>query len=228
MFGRRKTPFAGTPPLPTPPIDSDGKRRVFGEAIFAGPHGEMLRKLGFGLDDAANVLPEAADFDRMVKASLDRQELRRRGIEADLLARHGHNAIRPFFILSEPVFNGALGNWLIRSMKLLPYDDWNVVYLPLDHATQAAMGKLPMHPLQSIKPIDDLMVQQIGDFHRQYMAAKQKIDAHVTQVGFSAAAPAMEAFVAGVDALPAKILDHVAKVRPLIVELIADVQRKAA
>ena len=57
---------------------------------------------------------------------------------------HGHNAIRPFFVLSEPVYNSELGQWLIRLMNLMPYDDWNIVYLPMDRETQAAMGGLPL------------------------------------------------------------------------------------
>jgi hypothetical protein len=228
MFGRRKTPFRPEPGIPQPPVDSDGKRRVFGEAIFAGEHGDMLRRLGFGLDDPANIIPDAAEIDRRVKASLTRQEERRREIEAELLRQHGHNAIRPFFVLAEPVFNGALGSWLMASMKLLPYDDWNLVYLPMDRETQAAMGDLPLHPRQSIEPIDKLMCDQIGDFHKQYLDAKAKADAHVAALGISQAREVIDRFVTYSDAMPRRIIDHVDKVRPMIVALIADVQSKAS
>lgn len=225
MFGRRKTPVQ---PLPQPPIDSDGKRRVFGEAIFAGEHGEFLRKIGMSPDDPSNIIPSADDFDRQVQESLARQEERRRAIEADLLARHGHNVIRPFFVLAEPVYNGMLGQWLIRVMKLLPYDEWNVVYLPNDAATQAVMGGLPMHPRQSVGPIDELMVKQIGEFYDLHREAKQKTDARVAEVGIQQAMPVIDRYVAYTDQTRERVLAHVAKVRPMIVELIADVQRKAA
>lgn len=229
MFGRRTTPLPSTSATLTPPIDSDGKRRVFGEAIFNGPHGEMLRKMGFSPDDKSNIIPSPADLDQMIKESLASQETRRRKIEADLLARHGHNAIRPFFILAEPVFNGALGTWLMLAMKLMPYDEWNLVYLPTDRATQAAMGgDLPLHPLQSIEAIDDLMVERMGDFHAQIMEGRRKVDAYIAKVGMSAAADMVEAFLAYSDATSQRIIDHVGKVRPMIIELIADVQRKAA
>ena len=227
MFGKRKAPSQNSQPIPLPSIDSDGKRRVFSEAVFAGKHGDMLRSLGFSPNDEANIIPDAAEFDRRIKQSLARQDARRTEIEAELLRTHGHNAIRPFFILAEPVYNSQLGQWLIGVMKLLPYDDWNVVYLPLDRATQAAMGGLPLHPCQSIGPIDELMCQRIGEFHSQYWDAKQKVDQQVQKAGFTATSELIAQFVGYVDAMPSSILDYVATVRPMIVALIADVQKNS-
>jgi len=228
MFGKRKTASQSTQSIPPPSIDSDGKCRVFGEAVFAGKHGDMLRALGLGANDEANIIPDDAEFDRRIQQSLARQDARRTEIEAELLRTRGHNAIRPFFILAEPVYNSQLGQWLIRLMKLLPYDDWNVVYLPLDRETQAAMGGLPLHPRQSIGPIDELMCKQIGGFFSQYQDAKRKVDSHVEEVGIQAAMEMIQGFVTYVDNMPPRILDHVARVRPMIIELIADVQSKGA
>lgn len=226
MFGFGKRKAQNNLSMPLPPVDADGKRRVFGEAIFAGKHGDMLRALGFSPDDEANIIPDAAEVDRRIKQSLAQQDARRTEIEADLLRTHGHNAIRPFFVLAEPVFNGPLGPWLIQVMKLLPYDDWNIVYLPMDRETQAAMGGLPMHPRQSIGPIDELMCERIGGFRSQYEDAKRKVDAHVAKVGIVAATDVIGGFVAYTDNLSAQILAYVAEVRPMIVALIADLQSK--
>jgi len=228
MFGKRKAPSQNSQPIPLPSIDSDGKRRVFSEAVFAGKHGDMLRSLGFSPNDEANIIPDAAEFDRRIKQSLARQDARRTEIEAELLRTHGHNAIRPFFILAEPVYNSQLGQWLIGVMKLLPYDDWNVVYLPMDRETQTAMGGLPLHPRQSIGPIDDLMRERIGFYFSQYQDAKRKVDLHVEEVGMQAATDVIGSFVTYVDNMPPRILDFVAEVRPMIIELIADVQSKGA
>jgi hypothetical protein len=164
MFGWRNKPVT----TDRPQVDSDGKRRVFGEAVLAGPHRKMMWRLGIGPDDEANIIPSDADFDRRIKGSLAKQDARRTQIEKELLRTHGHNAIRPFFILAEPVFNSELGQWLIRLMNLMPYDDWNIVYLPMDRETQAAMGGVPLHPRQSIGPIDQLMCEQIGSFYSSY------------------------------------------------------------
>jgi hypothetical protein len=174
MFGKRKTASQNSPSIPLPSIDSDGKRRVFGEAVFAGKHGDMLRALGLSPNDEANIIPDADEFDRRIQQSLARQDARRTEIEAELLRTRGHNAIRPFFILAEPVYNSELGQWLIRNMNLLPYDDWNVVYLPMDRETQTAMGGLPLHPRQSIGPIDELMRERIGGYFSQFQDANAK------------------------------------------------------
>jgi hypothetical protein len=50
---------------------------------------------------------------------------------------------------------------------------------------------------------------------------------HVREVGLSAAHDVLVHFVAYVETMPSRILDHVARVRPMIIELIADVQRNA-
>ena len=229
MFGRRKTSLQSSQSIPEPSIDWDGKRRVFSEAVFEGKHGDMLYRLRFGPDDDANIIPDGAEFDRRVKQSLAQQDARRTKIEAELMRTHGHNAIRPFFILAEPVYNSELGQWLVLLMKLLPYDDWNVVYLPMDRETQAAMGGgLPLHPRQSIGPIDELMCERIGGYFSQFQDAKRKVDAHIDEVGIQAAMDVIGKFVTYVDNMPARILAHVAEVRPMIIALIADVQSKGA
>jgi hypothetical protein len=89
------------------------------------------------------------------------------------------------------------------------------------------MGGLPLHPRQSIGPIDELMCEQVGTFYSQYKDAKHKVDLHVREVGLSAAHDVVDRFVTYVDTMPPRILDHVARVRPMIIELIADVQRNA-
>ena len=228
MFGKRSTSWQNNQSIPRASLDSDGKCRVFGEAVFAGKHGDMLRSLGFGPDHEANIIPDGAEFNRRTKQSLARQDARRTEIEAELLRTHGHNAIRPFFILAEPVFNSQLGPWLVLVMKRLPYDDWNVVYLPLDRETQAAMGGLPLHPRQSIGPIDELMREQIGAMFAQYQDAKRKVDSHVAEVGIHAAMDTIGRFVTYVDNMSSRILDHVAEVQPMIIGLIAEVQSKDA
>ncbi len=230
MFGKRglfgkKAGAAPTPErqgsFPTVPRDSDGKRRVFGEGVFA-THGDFLREIGFDINDPKNILPEPEDFDRKVQASLNRQEIRRQAIEADLLAKHGCNAIRPFFVLAEPVMNSKLGAWLIQVMDLMPYDDWNLVYLPTDQATASVMA-LPFHPGVSIGPIDELMVERIGDFYARYEEGRRKVEAMVMSDG---QLDTMEKFLDYKDNLRRIITDYVEGLKPKIIALIADVQSK--
>ena len=235
MFGKKglfgkKSAQAGPAPapegqgsFPTARRDSDGKRRVIGEAAFE-THGDFLREIGFDINDPKNVLPEPEDFDRKVQASLNRQDIRRQAIEADLLAKHGCNAIRPFFVLAEPVINSKLGAWLIQVMDLMPYDEWNLVYLPTDQATASAMG-LPLHPGVSIGPIDELMVERIGDFYARYEEGRGKAEA---LMGTDGDIDTMEKFLDYKNNLRRIITDYVEELKPKIVALIADVQSKGS
>ena len=233
MFGKRglfgkKSGGGGEAPaperqgsFPTVPRDRDGKRRVFGEGVFE-THGDFLREIGFDINDPKNILPEPEDFDRKVQASLNRQDIRRQAIEADLLAKHGCNAIRPFFVLAEPVMNSKLGAWLIQVMDLMPYDDWNLVYLPTDPATASAMG-LPLHPGMSIGPIDELMIERIGDFYARFEEGRRKVEALTMSDG---QLDTMEKFLEYKDNLRRIITDYVEGLKPKIIALIADVQSK--
>jgi hypothetical protein len=228
MFGKRNISSQIRPITSSYPIDSDGRRRIFGEKVFHGPHGNMLRELGFNLNDESNIIVDDAEFNRKISQSVENQEARRRIIEDDMLKKHGYNAIRPFFVLTDAVFSGPRGQWLIRGMKLLPYDEWNVIYLPLDRATQKAMGgDLPLHPCQSIGPIDELMQRRIETMFQDFLGAKKQIDAHVQKVGFSAAMDVLDKFVSHVDDMKVSIVDYVAGVKPLIVKSIAEVQNQA-
>ena len=231
MFGRKRPDGATQPPSATtvPPFvqaprDSDGRRRIFGEEIYE-QHGDFLRMLGRDVNDPSNILPEEEDHQRKMQDSLDQQEQRRQGIEAELLARHGVNAIRPFFVLAEPVMNSALGLWLMRVMDLQPYEDWNLVYLPTDRATANVMD-LPLHPGVSIGPIDELMVKRMEEFHARFADGRNKAHAAVSQ-GDDAQFDVMERFLAYKDKMRRDIVDYVLSVKPMLVALIADVQSKS-
>jgi hypothetical protein len=79
-----------------------------------------------------------------------------------------------------------------------------------------------------VDPIDQLMLEQMSVFYSQYKDAKRKVDQHVSEVGLAASHDLLDRFVSYVEGIPPRILDHVARVRPMIIDLIADVQRKSA
>jgi hypothetical protein len=125
-------------------------------------------------------------------------------------------------VLAEPVMNSKLDAWLIQVMDLMPYDDWNLVYLQTDQATATAMG-LPFHPGVSIKPIDELMVERIGDFYARYEEGRRKAE---SLMGSDGDIEMMEKFLNYKDNLRRIITDYVEGRKPKIIALIADVQSK--
>lgn len=212
-------------PAPRPVLDTDGKLRIIPKAVFDGPQGQFLKELGFVADDASNIIPGADDFDRMIKQSLARQEERRCRLEAELLAKYGHNKLRPYFICGEGVLNTPFGNWVIRSMQLMPYDEWNTIYLPTDAPTAAIMG-LPQHPLSSLKPLDELIYKNLAPIRDKVLVARgQTMEAmERAEGGYD---PDLAArFVAYVDKERENIISYVERIKPLLIDLLADMEGK--
>jgi hypothetical protein len=54
------------------------------------------------------------------------------------------------------------------------------------------------------------------------------VDAHIEEIAIRAAMEVIDRFVTYVHNMPPRILEHVARVRPMIIALIADVQSKGA
>jgi hypothetical protein len=145
--------------LPEPPLN-----RARPE-VFDGPtdwiaHADLLQRLDAWIDQPGLDISEVADHDQMIRDSYVAQEQRRSELADELMRLHGHNAIRPFYVYGEGVFNSALGRWLVEVMGLMPYDAWNTIYLPLDAPTAAAM-RLPYHPRRSLHRIDALVFAEL-------------------------------------------------------------------
>ena len=167
-------------------------------------------------------MPSTQDFKLQVAESLVRQHERRVRMEGELLARYGCNAIRPFFILGT-IFDGPLGRWLIGDMRLLPFDEWNVVYLPTDAATAAALY-LPLHPKMNIAVLDGWITKQVTAYHEQYSAVRQRIDQAYARTGNPDLA---RAFDKDAEKMRDAILQWVATITPTVIEGIAEGHRKA-
>ncbi len=176
-----------------------------------------------GIDGPRNIVETREDFDRLIAKSLLDQERRRQGIEAELLARHGCNNIRPFFLFSEGVYKTQAGDWLIRVMRLMPYEDWNITYLPMDAKTAAAL-QLPLHPQCSIGPVEELINSRMSALWNQFREALERSRAEFER---TQDIEVLARFNAGVDRMRIGILAWAAEITPMVIALVADVQKKA-
>jgi hypothetical protein len=145
-----------------PPVDSDGKKRIFGERIYE-THGDFLRLMGRDINDPENILPTEEDHQRALQKSVDDQKSRHAALEAELSAKHGEVFIWPYHIFGDPVWNGPDGLWLMRVMKLLPGDGWNILYLASNRDSSNKIG-LPIHPGSGISFVDEKVQAQIKKF----------------------------------------------------------------
>ncbi|TAD81395.1 MAG: hypothetical protein EAY70_04865 [Sphingomonadales bacterium] len=219
----RPAPVAAAMPRSVP--DADGKLRAIPKAIFDGPQGQFLKELGFSADDPSNIIPQAEDFDRMIKQSLARQEERRCRLEAELLQTYGHNSLRPYFICGEGVLNTPFGDWLIRSMQLMPYDEWNTIYLPTDAPTAAVM-RLPQHPLASLTPLDELIHKNLAPIREKVLVARAQTMEAMERVEGGYDPDLAARFLAYVDKERENIVAYVERIKPLVIDLLADLEAK--
>lgn len=136
---------APAPQAPAPSTDPYGRRKIIPDDVWQGPQGKVLRELGFGPDDESNLVPNEASIAARLEAGRRRHEerniLAQRGVEVRLSAAK----LRPFFLIPDPCWNGATGVFLMTSLDLYPYDDWNVMYLAADERTALVLD-IAMHP----------------------------------------------------------------------------------
>src|SRR4029077_5274284 len=127
--GKQKPSVSDFMKMQAPP-DADGVRRVLSQELWDDPKiGAMLRECGFEPDDPRNILRTADDYRALFQAAQKRLEERVEAFNREKAARHGYCRAAPFLIIDRPIWDGEHGAFLYASLKLLPYDEWNILML---------------------------------------------------------------------------------------------------
>lgn len=176
-FGKRPSTSGSAPasaqPEPARP-DPHGRRKVFPDEVWNGPHGEMLRMLGMSPDDESNLVPNGASLNAAIERSKAAHETA--FAEAVLRVRSTMPSaeIRPFFLIPDAVWNGPGGVFLMTTLELYPYDAWNVIYLAADERTALVLDLAP-HPGKDVPAF----VQASQQFMTTAMAHMEKVRGQV-------------------------------------------------
>jgi hypothetical protein len=120
-------------------------QKIFPDELWEGQTGDLLRAIGMKPDDESNFVPTKESIDARIARDKAAHEARWAELNRDVAARTSGGSVRPFFLIPEPCWNGELGDFLVVTLKLSPYLDWNVAFLPADECT-ASMMNLPVHP----------------------------------------------------------------------------------
>lgn len=183
LFGRRK-----------PEEGSDLPKYVIPPEVWDDPKiGGMLKMLGKKPDDPDNLTITPADVENMVVEGKARIAERTREINEELEARGARAVrVRPFWLIQDNCWRGDLGHFLIYMLRLNPYDDWNVVYLPEDEAGSALLD-LPAHPggaIPALSEYGEKHILQLKDRLMEALAQTERTfefgaydDAHKETVG---------------------------------------------
>lgn len=146
-FGKRPSTAPAQAAAPPPPAGGDphNRRKVFPDAVWQGPHGAMLRELGFSPTDESNLVPNASSINAKLETGKRRIDERLAAAQANAQMAMPGAMLRPFFLIPDPIWNGENGTFLMTSLDLYPYDDWNVVFLAGDQRTAIVMD-IALHP----------------------------------------------------------------------------------
>jgi hypothetical protein len=176
-FGKRpSTTAAAQPPSEPPRPDPHGRRKVFGDEIWEGEHGNLLRMLGMSPDDESNLVPNASS----VNAEIDRRKAQHDAAFAEAQRRVQSTLasaqIRPFSLIPDAVWNSPAGAFLMTNLGLYPYDTWNIMYLAADERTALTLD-LALHPGGDVPAF----VQASQEFMANAQAHLERVRVHVMQ-----------------------------------------------
>jgi hypothetical protein len=137
--------------------DSDGESRNIPKAMWDGPHGDMLRQLGFLPDDPKNL---ALTLHR-ARAMEDAATARMNAIVAKVNAHVSGLSVAPWAMIPWSVWQGLNAEYLIKR-DCLPSSPWNNLLLPDDAASSEFLG-LPQHPRAAQPGLDEQLTRLIDE-----------------------------------------------------------------
>ena len=165
-------PAAAQPPQPAAPQPG---QKIFPDELWEGQTGELLRAIGMKPDDESNFVPTKESIDARIARDKAAHEARWAELNRDVAARTSGGSVRPFFLIPEPCWNGELGDFLVVTLKLSPYQDWNVAFLPADECTGSMMN-LPVHPDRDDPEVVKLAMGVVTAAHDHYKACYAEVD----------------------------------------------------
>ena len=196
--------------------DADGVTRVLPRQLWDDPEiGKTLRECGFAPDDARNILPTAEDYIALFDAARKRLDERAEAFNRDMTMRHGYCRAVPFLVIDHTIWDGEHGAFLYASMKLIGFDDWNVLMLAADARTKEVCD-LAGHP-GTVPAITQVVTERVIEWKRRYELALEAYG--VTATGGRGIT--REQYEAEKDDLRREILDNVGKMKlQIIAELV--------
>jgi hypothetical protein len=170
-FGKRASPSnAQARPISGIPLPPPGATKIIPDELWEGEMGNLLRAAGLSPDDESNFLPTPERVAARIASDQAAFQAKLMKMNDEIFARTNGGYVQPSFLFPEPCWNGDTGNFLTMRLRMSPYEDWNVAFLPPDEQYCAVLG-LPRHPMQ-----DALLFQKdVDEFLRVKMAQMDEV-----------------------------------------------------
>lgn len=182
------------------PLDNDGVARVFSNELFDDPViGAALREAGYGPDARANIIETQEDRERRAQQSALNGLQRELAEKERLSALHGPVQIMAFPIIPIELWTqDADGTWLQEMMDYEPFEEWNMLTLPIDEYSSKAM-ELPLHPRTRIPAIEEIVSEFIKSLRQEYGNEPAFDDRRV---------------------IKARVMEEISQIKPLVVDVL--------
>jgi hypothetical protein len=160
--------------------DTDGETRIIPKAMWDGPDGDTLRRLGFTPDDPRNLAltPERA------RVKEDEATERMDAIVAKVNTHIPGVTVAPWAMIPWAVWQGLNAEFLMKA-DYFPSSPWNNILLPADAASSDFLG-LPQHPRMAQPGLDENLTQMITELRLESCDEFDKNFAALSQGDWSA------------------------------------------
>lgn len=175
-FGKRKVPIGQAPvdqasQATAPALQPQHQqRKVFPDEVWEGKTGDMLRQLGMSPDDASSLVPDSNSINARLDRDRATHEAKLEEMNRGVASRVPGGQMRAFSLLPDLCWNGEMGHLLMMRLDLFPYDDWNMIFLPADAKTAAALD-MPLHPNGNVPAFVDKAERFLRDADERLRAA---------------------------------------------------------
>ena len=143
--------------------------QVIPEELWQGEVGQAMRDAGMRPDDPANIVHFPSARDAWMAQSRVALELQVKAENAKIQRTHPDCRVAPMYIFTEMVWNGPHSQLLIETLKLTPYDAWNVRLVAADQKSAEALN-LPRIYQGEIAHFQDHINALLGQAEGQHRA----------------------------------------------------------
>jgi hypothetical protein len=159
------------------PRDDGGapRQRVLPASLWDGANGDLLRQVGMSPDDEHNFVPDAQSLNEQLERGKAEYERKLAEMNARVSARFPGARMRGFSLLPDACWNGKTGDFLMLRLRLFPYEDWNLVFLPTDEGVAEALN-LPIHPGRDLPDFVAAAEKLLAQAEMRFQAAVDEAD----------------------------------------------------
>ena len=144
--------------------------RVLPSELWQGDIGQALRDAGMHPDDPKNIVTFANAVDARLAQARVALELNVDMKNTEIQRAHPGCSLAPMYIFTEMVWKGPHSQFLLETLELTPYDEWNVPLVAADQTSAEAL-KLPRIYTNEMPQLQESINDLLGQIKAEHRAS---------------------------------------------------------